>query len=109
MLKKKRPIIVKLAHFKTKDTILACGPKLKDTSYAIREDFAFATRLARSKLIQFIRPKKCAFKLNVDKLHVGHKCYVYDPVSDSVIESAKQPAGRAQSEHLSYKPSQSTD
>lgn len=83
---KKRPIIVKLAHFKTKENILACGRKLKDTCFAIREDFAPSTRLARSKLLKFVKPQKCAFKLSLDKLHVGSRCYSYDAASDSVIE-----------------------
>lgn len=84
---KKRPIIIKLVNFKTKEIILACGRKLKETQFAIREDFASVTRFARSKLLKFIRPQKCAFKLQLDKLHVGSKCYFYDPASDTVMES----------------------
>lgn len=86
---KNRPIIVKLAHFKTKERILACGRMLKDTDYAIREDFAAATRLARSKLLQFIRPQKCAFKLSLDKLHVNKRCYIYDHSCDKIVEINK--------------------
>ncbi|XP_072144147.1 uncharacterized protein [Dermacentor andersoni] len=86
---RKRPIIVKLTHFKSKENILACGRKLKATNFAIREDFAPATRIARSKLLGFIRPQKCAFKLHVDKLLVNNKRYHYDPTSDSVIEATR--------------------
>lgn len=89
---KRRPIIVKLNHFKTKENILACGRQLRGTDYAIREDFAPATRYARSKLIQFIRPQKCAFKLSVDKLHVGSKSYFYDATTDAVLECENFPA-----------------
>lgn len=83
---KQRPIIVKFAHFKTKERILGCGRKLKGTDFAIREDFASSTRFARSKLLAFVRPLKCAFKLSLDKLYVGSKCYFYDSASNSVIE-----------------------
>ncbi|XP_077536042.1 uncharacterized protein LOC144148372 [Haemaphysalis longicornis] len=83
---KKRPIVIKLAHFKTKEKILSCGPNLKETTFAVREDFAAATRIARAKLLKFIRPQKCAFKLRVDKLIVGNKSYFYDPKTDSVKE-----------------------
>lgn len=85
---KKRPIIVKLTHFKAKDSILACGRQLKGTNYAIREDFAPATRQARFKLLQFVRPQKCAFKFTLDKLHVGNKTYFYDVATDAVLECA---------------------
>lgn len=86
---KKRPIIVKFVNFKTKEEILSCGPKLKNTNFAVREDFAATARLARSKLLKFIRPAKCAFKLRLDRLHVGQKCYYYDAPSDSVLECTK--------------------
>lgn len=76
-------------NFKTKEEILSCGPKLKNTNFAIREDFASATRLARSKLLKFIRPAQCAFKLRLDRLHVGKKCYYYDASSDSVLECSR--------------------
>lgn len=87
---KKRPVIIKLANFKIKERILACGRKFQGTDFAIWEDFEAATRLARAKLIKFIRPKKCAFKLQLDKLLVGSKSYSYDPVSDTVIEICSQ-------------------
>lgn len=83
---KKRPVIVKFSSFKAKDGILSCGPKLKNTNYAIREDFAAATRLARSKILKYIRPAKCAFELKLDKLLVGKRVYYYDCVSDTVVE-----------------------
>lgn len=83
--------MIKLAHFKTKEKILSCGIKLKDTTFAVREDFAAATRLARSKLLKFIRPQKCAFKLRVDKLIVGNKSYFYDAKTDKVTELRNSP------------------
>lgn len=84
---KNRPIIVQLSRFKDKELILACGPKLKGTNFAIREDFSAATRVARSKLLQFAKLKKCPFKLRLDRLYVGNVCYIYDANSDLVIES----------------------
>ncbi|XP_077548208.1 uncharacterized protein LOC144161012 [Haemaphysalis longicornis] len=88
---KTRPIVVKLAHFKTKEKILGCGIKLKETTFAVREDFAAATRLARAKLLKFIRPKKCAFMLRMDKLFVGNKTYLYDAKNDSITELENSP------------------
>ncbi|KAK8786282.1 hypothetical protein V5799_023942 [Amblyomma americanum] len=84
---KKRPIIVKMNHYKAKESVLACGRKLKETPYVIREDFEFATRLARSKLVQFIKPRGCSFKLRYDKLIVGEKYYTYDHASDTITET----------------------
>ncbi|XP_077550763.1 uncharacterized protein LOC144164040 [Haemaphysalis longicornis] len=86
-----RPIMIKLAHFKTKEKIVSCGIKLKDTTFAVREDFAAATRLGRAKLLEFIRPRKCAFKLRVDKLIVGNKSYFYDAKADKITELRNSP------------------
>lgn len=69
-----------------KERILGCGRMLKDTDCAIRKDFASATHIARSKLLQFIRPQKCAFKLSLDRFHVDKKYYMYD---DKIVELKK--------------------
>ncbi|KAH8020344.1 hypothetical protein HPB51_000977 [Rhipicephalus microplus] len=92
---KTRPIIVNLAHYKTKERILNCGRMPKDNDFAIREDFAAATRIARSKLLQFIRPQKCAFKLSLGRLHVDKMCFMYDQTFDKTVEIGKKQTVRA--------------
>lgn len=106
---KKRPIIVKFNNYKAKDGILSCGIKLKGTNYAIREDFAAATRLARSKLLKYIRPAKCAFKLKLDKLLVGKRCFSYDSLSDSIIECTQELTAQQKTSELFANSSSSTD
>ncbi|KAM7298776.1 uncharacterized protein ISCGN_019345 [Ixodes scapularis] len=81
---KNRLIIMKLTHFKDKERILARGLKLKDTNFAIREDFSTDVRQARSKLIQFAKTQNTPFKLRFDKLIIGNSCYAYDIASGDV-------------------------
>lgn len=83
---KSRPIIVKLLRFKDKESILAAGHKLKNTTFAVREDFSESVRLARGKLYQFAEPQNVPFKIRFDKLHIHNKRYIYDPISDCVKE-----------------------
>lgn len=52
---KNRPIVAKFCRFKDKDFILASGAKLKDTDFAVREDFSATVRHARRKLLEFAR------------------------------------------------------
>ncbi|XP_075740617.1 uncharacterized protein LOC119165510 isoform X1 [Rhipicephalus microplus] len=49
----KRPIIVKLSSFKTKESILSNGLKLKGTNFSIGEDFTHPVRIARKELVAF--------------------------------------------------------
>ncbi|KAK8775550.1 hypothetical protein V5799_031105, partial [Amblyomma americanum] len=44
----------------------------------------FQTRLARKKLIEFAKPQKVPYKLNVDKLRINDSVYVYDAATDTV-------------------------
>lgn len=81
---KTRPIIVKLCNYKDKEKILASGPKLKGTTYAIREDFSATVRLARRKLLQHARQIGTPFRLRFDKMIIDNSCYTYDPLDDSV-------------------------
>ncbi|KAK8768826.1 hypothetical protein V5799_014709 [Amblyomma americanum] len=79
-----RPVMVKFTLFKDKQQIIGNGIKLKGTNYAVREDFSFQTRLARKKLIEFAKPQKVPYKLNVDKLRINDSVYVYDAATDTV-------------------------
>uniref|UniRef100_A0A6B0VBG9 Putative tick transposon n=1 Tax=Ixodes ricinus TaxID=34613 RepID=A0A6B0VBG9_IXORI len=60
---KHRPIIVKFSRFKDKESILAAGFKLKDTHFAVREDFSEAVRFARSKLYEYGKSLNVPFKV----------------------------------------------
>lgn len=79
-----RPVMVKFTFFKDKQQIIGNSPKLKGTNFAVREDFSLQTRLARKKLLEFAKPKKVPFKLNVDKLRINDSVYVYDAANDVV-------------------------
>lgn len=82
---KNRPIIAKFTSFKDKNNILGAAHKLKNTDFAIGEDFSFSTRLARRKLVSFARDLDKPFKLTVDKLHIDKKTYFYDNETDTVV------------------------
>lgn len=83
---KNRPIIVKFARFKDKESTLACGFKLKGTALAIREDFSTSIRLARSRLFAYGKSLNVPFKIRFDKLILGNKRYCYSEESQSVVE-----------------------
>lgn len=83
---KNRPIIVKLTHFKDKSGILLAGPKLKDTSFSIREDYSAKVRVARKKLFTYGQQNNASFKIRFDKLLIGKKVFTYNADTDSVVE-----------------------
>lgn len=69
--------------FKIKESILSGGYKIKETSFAVREDFCPPVRNARSRLIQYVKENGSAFKLCFDKLPSGGNIYSYNSTSDS--------------------------
>ncbi|XP_077522714.1 uncharacterized protein LOC144133474 [Amblyomma americanum] len=83
---KNRPIIVELTHFKDKSGILLAGPKLKDTSFSIREDYSAKVRVARKKLFTYGQQNNASFKIRFDKLLIGKKVFTYNADTDSVVE-----------------------
>lgn len=83
---KKRPIIIKFNSFKTKERILSQSFKLKETNYAISQDYSASVRIARAKLVAHGRSLNCPFKLRYDKLYANQKCFVFDDVSGTVTE-----------------------
>lgn len=86
---KSRPVVVNFCHFKDKESILASGSKLKSTDYAVREHFSLRIRQARKKLFEFAKPRSSFFKIRYDKLLLDDCCYVYDAVSDRVVQSKR--------------------
>lgn len=63
--------------------------EFKVNNINVSEDFSASTRLARRKLIEFGNSQEGSpkFKLRYNKLLLNHKCYTYNPVSNSVNES----------------------
>lgn len=82
----KRPIIVKFSSFKTKESILSNGLKLKGTNFSIGEDFTHPVRIARKELVAFARSKSVPFSLRFQTLHIGSKRYIYDHEAGIVKE-----------------------
>lgn len=66
-----RPIIVKFGHFKDKSRLIVAGHKLKETSFAVREDYSAKVRLARKKFLAYGQQSKATFKIHFDKLIIG--------------------------------------
>ncbi|XP_037508477.2 uncharacterized protein LOC119384916 [Rhipicephalus sanguineus] len=87
-LGRNRPIIVKFACYKTKDSILSNGRKLRNTNFSIGEDFSLSVRHARKQLIAFAKAKSAKFFLRYKTLHIGPKRYVFDKLSRTVKEIA---------------------
>lgn len=82
-----RPIIVQFSSFKTRDLILSCKVQLKTVDVTVSEDFSFATRLARRKLIEFGKSQGSTFKLRFNKLYQNNNCYTYNPQEDRICVS----------------------
>lgn len=83
---KERPVVVKFSSFKLKQMVLLSSAKLKNESVSISEDYSFATRQARKKLVEFGKMSKCAFKLRYKTLHMNDKCYGYSHTDKKVYE-----------------------
>lgn len=69
---------MKFSSFKTKESILSNGRKLKGTNFSVGEDFTYPVRIARKELLAFARSKSVAFSLRFQTLHMGSKRYIYD-------------------------------
>ncbi|XP_077513342.1 uncharacterized protein LOC144124483 [Amblyomma americanum] len=83
---RKGPIIVKFTSFKTKESILSKGSKIKGTDYSVGEDFSRRVQNCRKHLVAFARAKSVPFSLRFKTLHIGPKSYVFDELSESVRE-----------------------
>lgn len=83
---KRRPIIVKFAHFKYKEHILSSGRKFKDTGYAVAQDLSPSTRLAHKRLSEFGRAQNMRYRLRHEKLITNDKTYYYDHITNRVVE-----------------------
>ncbi|XP_075544229.1 uncharacterized protein LOC142578662 [Dermacentor variabilis] len=83
-----RPIIVKFTSFKTKETVLANGSKLKNTHFSIGEDFSPLVRNARKHLLAFAKEKSGPFLLRYKTLFMGSKRYVFDNATETIEEKS---------------------
>ncbi|XP_077537499.1 uncharacterized protein LOC144149692 [Haemaphysalis longicornis] len=81
-----RPVIVKFTSFKTNETILSNGKKLKGTAYSIGQDFSRSVQNSRKHLVAFARSKSTAFSCPYKTLLLGSKRYVFDEMSQTVKE-----------------------
>lgn len=87
---KPRQIICKLLSFKDKQKIKKNGFRLKGTNIYVNDDFSATTRSARFQLRKFAGLQKESgaklTRLNHDRLNIDGKIYVFDPLSDKVVE-----------------------
>ncbi|XP_042142396.1 uncharacterized protein LOC121833297 [Ixodes scapularis] len=65
---KKRPIVVKFCFFKHKEAVLSSGYRLKDSGFAVSDDFSRPVQLARRKLVEFAKTQNSRFRLRMDRL-----------------------------------------
>lgn len=86
---KTRPIIVKLSSTKHKDGILSACYKLKNTGFAVSEDFSPAVREARRKLIEFAKQQGKQYKLRSNRLVIDNKTFCFDSAKNSIYEEKK--------------------
>ncbi|XP_075526844.1 uncharacterized protein LOC142558589 isoform X3 [Dermacentor variabilis] len=87
MANKTRPIIFKLLDFRDKTKILRNCQKLKDTVYAISEDFSPRVRDIRKKLWQYGKARKESgdkVALVYDKLKINSCLYSWDEKNNEV-------------------------
>lgn len=63
--------------------------------FCLSEDFSPATRLARRKLIEFGKTKKCVFQLRYNKLFINRQCYMYNSSNDTILELSNGAKARA--------------
>lgn len=83
---KKRPIVVKFCFFKHKEAVLSSGYRLKDSGFAVSDDFSRPVQLARRKLVEFAKTQNSRFRLRMDRLHINDRCFMFDHESDNVRE-----------------------
>lgn len=86
---KDRPVIVKFASFKVRQSVLSSAHRLKNTSYSISEDFSRGVREKRKILWDYAKINKQDGKkpvLKFDTLHLNGKRYQYDSDSGGVVE-----------------------
>lgn len=86
---KQRPIIVCFNQFKVKEAILYSAPKLKGQKVSISEDYSQKIVYARKRLIEYAKNTNATYRLRFDKMFIGNKCFIFDDVSNSVIECTR--------------------
>ncbi|KAH8031951.1 hypothetical protein HPB51_022271 [Rhipicephalus microplus] len=83
---KSRPVIVKFASFKFRESMLQSRSSFRESHVSISEDFCRATRSVRKKLFEFGRASGEKYTVKYNKLYINKKCFMYSPVTDSVCE-----------------------
>lgn len=83
---KSRPVVVKFASFKFRESILQSRSSFRETNASISEDFSPATRSVRKKLFEFGKASGEKYTVKYNKLYINKKCFVYSLVTDSVCE-----------------------
>ncbi|XP_077491262.1 uncharacterized protein LOC144101915 [Amblyomma americanum] len=81
---KHRPLIVKFLSFKEKNRVLSNAAKLKDTDWAISEDYSAKVWQQRKKLMQFAKARGGKLKLRFNKLNLDNKTYMYNIETDDI-------------------------
>lgn len=71
-------------HFEDKERILEFRFGLKDSAFAIREDFSIGVRRCRSQLVLSAKARNAPFKLRFHKLILDNCTYLYDEAWDWV-------------------------
>lgn len=82
---KKRPIVVRFAHYKDKENVLSNAKKLKNSDYSIGQDCSPNTRFAQKRLIEFGKSQPKPYKLRHDKLLIDKTTYVFDRRAQKVV------------------------
>lgn len=80
------PVIVQVEAFKTKNETLMSHTKLKDNPTSIAEDFSPDTRLARKRLLEYVKRGGSAFKPRYNKLSQNGKYYMYSLDNSGVYQ-----------------------
>lgn len=96
---KSRPIVVRFSRFKERDAVLSSGSKLKGTDFSIRQDVSRSVRAVQKRLLAFGKEQPEKYKLRHDKLIIGERVYVYEAVSDCIVQLKSSKTGEASSSH----------
>lgn len=83
---KPRPTLVAFSSYKTKQKVLLQGRKLKETSYAMSEDYSAQVRLERRHIISFAKKQTHPFKLRFKRLNIGNSTYIFDNEAKEVVQ-----------------------
>lgn len=81
-----RPVIIKFASSKLRESILVARAKLKASGLSVNEDFCATTRSVHKKLFEYGKASKQQFSARYNRLYINKKCFVYSRTTDSICE-----------------------